>query len=481
MSDNTGRIPLTEVEEFKKVDIAQFAINNYGYKKDKIGSTNTGITRLTRESGEWMVVNKNPKTGDYMYYTQNTNSRQIIYQLIQEEEGLKFRDAHKKYYNHSALNMKATKAEQAKPEISEVIRKEKLRTEPLTDTRYLESRGIEKSTLNNPQFRNRVLNKEIILNSGAKFKNTVYPLYTLNEDGDFKKQHVGLEAENFNFKGSVEGSQKSGSVWISNIPDPKKPVDEIVVVESPRDALHKWQLKDKYEPANRIYVATAGPVTAENSKVINRILQHSPNAKVVSALDNDRVGERYDISLINSVSKANLQNAEKRITEQQINIRPYFNSNAGRYNAGINIEIAKGYNEAGKSLKQIDKAIQDIGMTESKGYKFELEEGKGITTVKVRHANQGVHWKGSRELAIKLTGVAIKQDKSYLKDWGEDGEVSKGILNRLDINANKSKLSALAQGTANSSINVTDSLKSLIQTKLSPKKKQLDIGQGIEI
>lgn len=481
--NNKNYIPNNEIDELKKVDLAQFAINNYGYSLDKKGSTNTGISRLTRGSGEFMVVQRYKATGDYMYFTEKTTKRNNIYGLIKDEDNLEFAAAHKKYYTHSVLNM-PVEQRQEKPKISKAIRKENLKVQPLTDTRYLESRGIDKSTLEHPQFKNRVFNKEVVMpGTGAKFKNTVYPLYALDQNGNFQKDHVGLEAENNNFKGTVEGSQKSGAVWMSNLTQPKKQIDEIIVVESPRDAMAKFQLKDQYESSNRIYVAKVGPVTTENSKVINRILEHSPDAKVVSALDNDRVGDQYDINLIKNINK-------NKNAAAKINIKPH-------KGGGLTIEFRKttlnNIEDENKFKLEVKKAYIKLGQTglnNPKEFDIKFNDAhKSIntystelnTTIEIRHPDTPEHWKMSKNYAQELTGVDLSYDKSYFKDWGEDNEVSKGKFKNIDITANKGKLSSLAQGSAETSINVTDSLKSLIQAKLSPKKKGIDLGQSIEI
>ena len=88
----------------------------------------------------------------------------------------------------------------------------------------------------------------------------------------------------------VEGSNRSVSVWHSNIPDIP---DRIVLTESPIDALSYHQLKGN---RNSLYISFGGSVTAGQLETVKSIItgaNASPELKIISAVDNDEMGKAY--------------------------------------------------------------------------------------------------------------------------------------------------------------------------------------------
>jgi len=455
-------LPYSEIEDFKKSDLAQFAINNYGYEIDKNGSTKS-LTRLEKidNHSEWMVIRKNPSNQHETFYNQN-NQKGTIYDLIQQKQGLKFREAHLTHYNNSVVESSKLEVSKEATTIDAAARKKYLSYEALTNTRYLQNRGIEKETLQAPQFHGRVFNKEVTTKSGAKFKNTAFPVYKFNDNNTIGTNgtHNGLELHNFNFKGAAEGSVKSGAVWISN-PNADKEIERITITESPIDALSKWQLKDKKEGKNELYISTVGPVSEENTKTIKRIVQNQPQAQIIDATDNDITGDRYSVQLKNAFG-----NKENKIAENAVNVKPIIREGLG----GINIELNHGKQGAAADVKNIEnayqKAVKNSGVTAA-NYRLSIEQNNtNKTTVEIQHPNTRADWKVSNELTSNIVGAEnVKTDKAFLKDWTQDNEVNKGVFK----NTPDYKLEDIQRGNA-PHINLTNELNKAIKSHLQPLK-----------
>lgn len=472
---NNNKIPFREIEEMKKGDLAEFAIAKYGYEKDKRGSTNT-LSRLEKigNHSDWMVIRKNNINGHETFYNQN-NQKGTIYDLIQQKEGLNFREAHFKYKDNTLIK-ESSNLEQSNDikTVNAATRKNYLSYQDLTDTRYLESRGIEKDTLQSPQFKGRVFNKEVNLPSGVKFKNTAFPIYKFNENNTIgaDNEHNGLELHNFKFKGAATGSIKTGAVWISN-PNPSKPIDRITITESPIDAINKWQVKDKKDAKNDLYISTVGPITEENTKTIQRIVRSHPQAQIVDATDNDITGDRYSVQLKNA-----LGNKEKRLTENAVNVRPIVREGVG----GIAIELHHDKSGPGNDVRKIENTFNSV-VANAPGsvgsYSMNIEQtNSNKTTIEIKHPNTRDNWKVSNKITESLTAAEVKEDKAYFKDWTQDSEVSKGMFKATP----NFKLKELQQGVQPTHLKLTTALNTAIEKQLQPLQATTkNIAQNMQV
>jgi len=474
--NNNKNIPYSEIDEMKQGNLAEFAMDKYGYELDKKGSTSK-LIRLEKidNHSEWMVIRKNGVNGHQTFYNQN-NQKGTVYDLIQQKEGLTFRESHLKYKDNTLI--KESSNLQRSSEIKTVdaeTRKKYLSYQPLTNTRYLESRGIENETLQSPQFKGRVFNKEVTMKSGAKYKNTAFPIYKFNNDNTIgaNNTHNGLELHNFKFKGAATGSIKTGAVWLSNF-NPNKPIDRITVTESPLDAMSKWQIKDSKERKNDLYISTVGPVTEENTKTIQRIVRNHPQAQIIDATDNDITGDRYSVAIKNS-----LGNKEKKITENAVSVKPIVREGS----AGISIELNHGKAGAKNDVKKIENIFNDVVKSSNAApgtYAMIITENNANkTTVEIRHPNTRDNWKVSNQLTNKIVGAEnIKVDKSYFSDWTQDSEISKGIFKDTP----NFKLKDLQQGNGRDHIKLTAALNKAIESHLQPlQAKTKGITQSIEM
>lgn len=162
---------------------------------------------------------------------------------------------------------------------------------PLEDTTYLESRGITKTTLANPQFAGRILNQvHTVQKEGMPaitYVNTAFP-------ARYEDRVVALELKGPGYKGQAADSEFSRSLWLSKKPE-GKPATHLVVSESAIDTLSYAQLN----PNDRaIYASTAGNLTQNKIFEMKRIMATENLPAIRSLFDNDTQGHHFDTRLL---------------------------------------------------------------------------------------------------------------------------------------------------------------------------------------
>jgi len=136
---------------------------------------------------------------------------------------------------------------------------------------YLEGRGISQQTLQNPLFKNRVLKGF----DGA----VIFPHFDATGVCGYEVRSTDLKT--FTKKGFK-------GLWYSQIP---LPTERIIFVESAIEALSHYQLK---QPKNAAYYSPGGNWDPDTvGKLIEKVMQKYPDAKIVSAFNNDEGGEKH--------------------------------------------------------------------------------------------------------------------------------------------------------------------------------------------
>lgn len=156
-------------------------------------------------------------------------------------------------------------------------------THNLMDYSYLLSRNIRRDIIKSKEFNGRIFNHE---KNGIL--NIAFPFYDIDE------KIICLEKKNYNYKQMVAGSDRSNSVWHSNIPDV---LDKIIITESVIDAISYHQLKPT---TNTLYVSIGGSLSVNQIPVIKNLKNKSiirDDFLFVSAMDNDKDGIKYDVKL----------------------------------------------------------------------------------------------------------------------------------------------------------------------------------------
>lgn len=168
-----------------------------------------------------------------------------------------------------------------------------LKTMPLTDTRYLNARGLSQETLTNDCFKGRILNHlhEGISKTGQpyKFVNTAFPQV-------YNDKIVGLEIKAQGFKGQAADSLNSSALWLSNS---GTKTHTLIVMESAIDALSHYQLR---QPTNAMYASTSGQLTDNKIAEIKRLITNQHLRTVKPAFDNNVEGHLFDTKLITGLA-----------------------------------------------------------------------------------------------------------------------------------------------------------------------------------
>lgn len=144
---------------------------------------------------------------------------------------------------------------------------------PLSDTSYLNSRGISDETLKSTTFRGRIHNA---LSDDKKHVNTAFPISS--ENG-----LIGFEVRNTDFKSVLD--HKNDGLWRSNV-DHEKPIKELSVTESAIDALSQFELKQLQgqQPrtdAQDVYLSTAGSITGRQIDLLQKMLDKGMSRKAM--------------------------------------------------------------------------------------------------------------------------------------------------------------------------------------------------------
>src|SRR5699024_9405191 len=133
----------------------------------------------------------------------------------------------------------------------------------LNNPRYLIGRKISKDTIQ--KFKSKIKNVKTKTSTGV-FDNIAFPYF------DKEEQMVGLEIRNKQFKKMESGSNRSIGVWHSPLPENSQ-IANVVLTESPIDALSYYELKGKdYPLENTLYVAFGGTIANGQMQTVLDIL-----------------------------------------------------------------------------------------------------------------------------------------------------------------------------------------------------------------
>lgn len=181
---------------------------------------------------------------------------------------------------------------------------------------YLAYRRIPESVFFHESIASRI-GVTAFASNGRSFENITFPIYTNNIDRlsiqeticglckvGVKKNIQTNETETFKY--FAPGSLKSNGIWTSNpnIAIDKKQMPQIIVTESPIDALSLFAVKQMHK-SNALLVSTMGQVTQGQINEILKLgimlaehcnVKHSAS-NIITAMDNDIKGQGFNIML----------------------------------------------------------------------------------------------------------------------------------------------------------------------------------------
>ena len=160
---------------------------------------------------------------------------------------------------------------------------------PLTNTNYLNSRGIDNRTLNSFEFKDKIFNRDGINNkNGSVYSNTAFPVE--NQNG-----FIGANIRNASYNG-IHGARQDG-VWMSNV-SPNNPPSEIFITEAPIDAISYHILNPVKKEGDRLYVASTGSFSQPQINFVQHLIDTYKPDRVILGNDNDAAGKKFNLALL---------------------------------------------------------------------------------------------------------------------------------------------------------------------------------------
>ena len=286
------------------INLATFA-EDLGFAYDKKHSTRAVPVLDNPTTGQTIIVRRNAASGEYFYTNPKDNyDKGNIINLASRHYNLDLStrsgwdDLHKKLSDRLG-NVYFTKHEVIQPHRFKQLEQgseslvKYFNLKPLTDTSYLENeRKIDRSIIDAPEFAGKILNKPFNdTKAGISGTNTVFPLE--NEKGI-----IAISTRNTDWNSMV--GEKQDGIWVSNINPAVKP-KEMVILESPINALSYHQLHPPKDAFDRVYIATCGNASATQPLTIQKLINKLQPEKLILSNDNDPAGIRHNINMMSKL------------------------------------------------------------------------------------------------------------------------------------------------------------------------------------
>ena len=315
-------VTFSKASAAEKIRQAKFEINlsdyaqRQGYEVNKQKSTATDVIlqkNVGQENLDTIGVRYYPETG-YKYWTAMDSSDRgslLDFEKNKNHLDLSSPDGKKELYQKideflgnpptsQATKMKPTNK---KEETEKRLTDRELNLLPLTDTRYLEGRGITEKTYHSPEFQCQVYNEKVSLNYGKTYTNTVFPIR--NEEILLAKirrndEELGYRGGQFN---KIQEKRENG-IHTSNFP--KQQLEKLYLIESPIDAMSYFELKYaeiRSKNTQVAFISTVGNPSNSAYNTIQKFINASEPKQIISLMDNDRAGKVFTINLLGRLSK----------------------------------------------------------------------------------------------------------------------------------------------------------------------------------
>lgn len=266
-----------ELARFKsEINLTEYAAGK-GYQLDRKESSGNSIVMREPVSNDKVIMSKGGQ-GHWTYFSvRDRSDNGSIIDFVQKRSGVTLGGVRLELRPWLAGEIDRPSPEQYRQDVKVVgkdrqkVRTAFDRTRIITDSRYLNSRGITRETIASERFRGMVRMDER--------QNLVFPHYD-------RQGLAGFEVKNSGFTGFVKHGEKRA--WQSNfMPGDKR----LVLTESAIDAMSYHQLKG--DPLTR-YMSTGGQFSEAQRELVKEAMQSLPKGgQVVLAFDNDAPGHRY--------------------------------------------------------------------------------------------------------------------------------------------------------------------------------------------
>ncbi len=315
-------VTFSKASAAEKIRQAKFEINlsdyaqRQGYEVNKQKSTATDVIlqkNVGQENLDTIGVRYYPETG-YKYWTAMDSSDRgslLDFEKNKNHLDLSSPDGKRELYkkideflgNPTTSQVAKMKPSNKKEETEKRLTDRELNLLPLTNTRYLEGRGITEKTYRSPEFQCQVYNEKVSLNYGKTYTNTVFPIR--NEEILLAKirrndEELGYRGGQFN---KIQEKRENG-IHTSNFP--KQQLDKLYLIESPIDAMSYFELKHaeiRSKNTQVAFISTVGNPSNSAYNTIQKFINASEPKQIISLMDNDRAGKVFTINLLGRLSK----------------------------------------------------------------------------------------------------------------------------------------------------------------------------------
>lgn len=415
----------------QQIDLVQF-LESEGFTKDRRRSTRRWPV-LENTEGRKLIVGHNQNTHEYFYFNpEDRRDRGTIvdyvvgklntdtttkegWQQLHEYIGRYTGDLSHVVKDRSAV---AVESQPAKEATRSKAMSHFFKLDPLTNTDYLmESRGLTVDTIGHRAFIGKIFNKTFTSHkTGEMVINTVFPMES--EQGT-----TAILLKNASPTGLVNGhtwGERLESIWVSNLPKGHQP-KEMLICESPIDALSYHQLHPPREPYDRLYVATGGQPSSLQPLTVQRLIDRVKPEQVILAQDNDNSGIRFNIGWAGRLQLP-VQTPEQ--ADQRFTINHQKNSNT------LSIDVYSAPCDEEKRNSKLDAIQQQVLTSLNRGYTPDMNRATAdAITHQGNHSLITIHLPNHRPMLTRIEKLAIESrgltdrlivKRPFSKDWNEE-------------------------------------------------------------
>ncbi len=421
-----------QLSDYKQqIDLVQF-LETEGFAKDRRKSTRRWPV-LENADGRKLIIGHNQKTSEYFYYNPDDSRDKgtIVDYVIGKlnidtsaKEGWQQLHEYLGQYRGDLSHMlknKPSASHDSQP-AHEATRRNAMshyfRLDPLTNTDYLlNKRGLTVDTIGHRAFIGKIFNKAFTSRkTGELVINTVFPME--NEQGT-----TAILLKNDSPTGLVNGhtwGERLESVWVSNLPKGHQP-KQLLICESPIDALSYHQLHPPKEPYDRLYVATGGQPSSLQPLTVQRLIDRVKPEQVILAHDNDNSGIRFNISW---AGRLQLPGQTTQQTDQRFSVSNNKHSNT------LSVDLNLSQLDERQRKAHIDAVQQQILTTLNRGYTPDMNQATADAAVQQgTRSLLTIHLPNHRPMLTRIERLTIESrgltDKLVIKrplakDWNEE-------------------------------------------------------------
>ncbi len=443
-----------QLSDYKQqIDLVQF-LETEGFAKDRRKSTRRWPV-LENVEGRKLIIGHNQKTSEYFYYNPDDSRDKgtIVDYVIGKlnidtsaKEGWRQLHEYLGQYRGDLSHMLENKPS-ASPDsqpANEANRRNAMshyfRLDPLTNTDYLmNKRGLTVDTIGHRAFIGKIFNKAFTSRKTSELViNTVFPME--NEQGT-----TAILLKNDSPTGLVNGhtwGERLESVWVSNLPKGHQP-KELLICESPIDALSYHQLHPPKEPYDRLYVATGGQPSSLQPLTVQRLIDRVKPEQVILAHDNDNSGIRFNISW---AGRLQLPGQTTQQTDQRFSVSNNKHSNT------LSVDLNLSQLDERQRKAHIDAVQQQILTTLNRGYTPDMNQAMADAAVQQgTRSLLTIHLPNHRPMLTRIERLTIESrgltDKLIIKrplakDWNEELQAQLSKLPQIPTQTLKSTKAA---------------------------------------